>query len=369
MQLWLQSRIQIANINLELARVSEGAPLAKRQDSSIQALRETAEYISKNGEPQQLASAQNALGTALLDKADMCPLAERNSILSEAGDLFQQALQVFNKSDHPREFAMVSNNLGIALHKQSQWPFEREAFAKKALLDQATVHYKDASEIYERLGPPGQGALVAMNIAFLARDRDGPAAKSRNASLEQTAHALEAVLASKGNAGNTQAKMNLAGCLVELAELEPGNRQQRVEKAVALLNSIQGLRSSNPRRWARIESLIGQAHLAASFSESPEKWKQLRESTRAIRDALSVFTPATSPMDWAGNQARLGMGMALLSGDPELTSEEREKMLVNGLVGIIEATSLLTSNPTFRKEGEDLIKALGKSNQTNDAPH
>jgi len=355
MELWLQSRVQLANINLELARVSEGEPLANHQNTSIQALRETVEYLSKNGTREQLAATQNILGTSLLDKADASLLAERNSVLTQARDFFLEALQVFKRSDHPREFAMVSNNLGITFHKLSQWPFDGDPTGKGKLQERASAHYKDALEVYETLGNPGQAALMKMNMAFL-----DPRKGNQKEALEKAALALESAVASPGNGANAQLKMNLATCLMELAELEAENRGQRIDRAISLLQSLQGVRSSNPRRWARIESQLGQAHLAASLCDSRKKWTHLRASAQASGDALSVFTERASPADWAGNQARLGMATALLSGDPALGAKERDKILVEGLVAIIEATNHLTTNQTFRQEGEALLKDLRK---------
>jgi len=358
LQLWLQSRVQIANINLHLARVMEGPPVASHQSASIEALREAIGHFSRNGTPEQTAAARNTLGAALLDRSEACPLEERNGFLAEAEKEFLEALKVFTRESHPLGFAMVSNNLGIALQRQSQWPFDQAESTEHALLDRARLHYNEALATYEKDGQTGQAALMGMNIAFLEIARQGTLPAERKAALEKSARTLEGILESHPAQATAQVKMNLAICLMELAEIEPDQRPERTAKALSLLEGLQGVRSSNPRAWARVESLLGQAHLAASLCENGGKWGHLRESARAYREVLTVFTRETFPADWAGNNARLGMVLAIQSQDPSLTEEEGGRILRTGLVSIIESVGFLTSNQTLRQEGNDLIEAL-----------
>lgn len=91
---------------------------------------------------------------------------------------------------------MVSNNLGIALQRKSQWPFGQAKSTEHALLDRARLHCGKALATYEKDGQTGQAALMRVNIAFLEIARQATMQAERKSALQKSARTLEGILES-----------------------------------------------------------------------------------------------------------------------------------------------------------------------------
>lgn len=157
-----------AQMNLGLMRQNL-APLHKASiQDAISAYQRALRTFDKKAHPREFAILQNNLATAFLSIAATDEKARMREAL--AVQAFEQGLAAVTLIDHPREYAMLQNNLGNALqYASSSHRVENGLRALQA--------YDEALKVRERRTAPGEYANTVANKAnCLANLPDDPAA-------------------------------------------------------------------------------------------------------------------------------------------------------------------------------------------------
>lgn len=157
-----------AQMNLGLMRQNL-APLHKASiQDAISAYQQALRTFDKKAHPREFAILQNNLATAFLS----IPATDEKARMREAlaVQAFEQGLAAVTLIDHPREYAMLQNNLGNALqYASSSHRVENGLRALQA--------YDEALKVRERRTAPGEYANTVANKAnCLANLPDDPAA-------------------------------------------------------------------------------------------------------------------------------------------------------------------------------------------------
>lgn len=157
-----------AQMNLGLTRQNL-APLHKASiQDAISAYQRALATFDKKAHPREFAILQNNLATAFLS----IPAADEKARMREAlaVQAFEEGLAAVTLIDHPREYAMLQNNLGNALQYASSSHRVENGF-------RALEAYDEALKVRERRSARGEYAHTVANKAnCLANLPDDPAA-------------------------------------------------------------------------------------------------------------------------------------------------------------------------------------------------
>lgn len=193
------------NLGLVLQNLS-GLHRARIQDA-IAAYQRSLRTFDKHRHPKEFAILQNNLATAFLS----IPFTDEKSKLREAlaVQAFEEGLSVVSLIDHPSEYAMLQNNLGNALqYAASSHPIENSFRALEA--------YDEALKVRDRRSSPGEYANTIANkancLANLPDDAADPqAGNPRNVraavELYREAHGIFVDQGEAGKAENVRAAM------------------------------------------------------------------------------------------------------------------------------------------------------------------
>ena len=157
-----------AQMNLGLMRQNL-APLHKASiQDAISAYQRALRTFDKKTHPREFAILQNNLATAFLSISATDEKARMREAL--AVQAFEQGLAAVTLIDHPREYAMLQNNLGNALQYASSSHRVENGW-------RALQAYDEALKVRERRAAPGEYANTVANKAnCLANLPDDPAA-------------------------------------------------------------------------------------------------------------------------------------------------------------------------------------------------
>lgn len=157
-----------AQMNLGLMRQNL-APLHKASiQDAISAYQRALRTFDKKAHPREFAILQNNLATAFLSIAATDEKARMREAL--AVQAFEQGLAAVTLIDHPKEYAMLQNNLGNALQYASSSHRVENGW-------RALQAYDEALKVRERRTAPGEYANTVANKAnCLANLPDDPAA-------------------------------------------------------------------------------------------------------------------------------------------------------------------------------------------------
>lgn len=157
-----------AQMNLGLMRQNL-APLHKASiQDAISAYQRALRTFDKKAHPREFAILQNNLATAFLSISATDEKARMREAL--AVQAFEQGLAAVTLIDHPREYAMLQNNLGNALQYASSSHRVENGW-------RALQAYDEALKVRERRAAPGEYANTVANKAnCLANLPDDPAA-------------------------------------------------------------------------------------------------------------------------------------------------------------------------------------------------
>ncbi|SMF30675.1 hypothetical protein SAMN06265365_13737 [Tistlia consotensis] len=163
----LDEEIAEAEMNLGLALQSLAGLGRARMQDAIGAYQRALRTFDRKRHPKEFAILQNNLATAFLS----IPFTDERSKMREAlaVQAFEEGLKVVTLVDHPSEYAMLQNNLGNALqYVSSSHRVENGLRALEA--------YDEALKVRTPRGAPGEYANTIANKAnCLANLPDDPA--------------------------------------------------------------------------------------------------------------------------------------------------------------------------------------------------
>lgn len=160
---------EVAEAEMNLGLVLQNlAPFHKaRIQDCISAYQRALRTFDKQAHPKEFAILQNNLATAFLS----IPFTDEKAKMREAlaVQAFEEGLAVVTLIDHPSEYAMLQNNLGNALQYVSSSHRVENGF-------RAIEAYDEALKIRDRRNAPGEYANTISNKAnCLANLPDNPA--------------------------------------------------------------------------------------------------------------------------------------------------------------------------------------------------
>jgi tetratricopeptide (TPR) repeat protein len=270
---------------------------------AIDVYRQALALAPRDRRPDDWAMTQNNLGNAL------CRLGERESgteRLEEAVAAYRAALEVFTGARVPLHWATTQTNLGNA--------FQILGLRKgdKSWFGEAVEAYRRALKERTRERVPLDWAATLNNLGN-ALYRLGEV-EGDTAILEEAARAFQAALKERTRDlvpldwAHTQ--NNLGNVLWLLGELT--DNPVRLEKAVTAYRAglEERTRKRVPLDWAMSQHNLGNALRALGTRESGTK--RLEEAVEAYRDALTERTRERVPLDWAMTQINLGIALSIL---------------------------------------------------------
>ena len=152
----LDEEIAEAEMNLGLALQNLAGVHKARIQDAIAAYQRALRTFDRQGHPKEFAILQNNLATAFLS----IPFADERSKMREAlaVQAFEEGLSVVTLIDHPSEYAMLQNNLGNALQYVSSSHRVENGF-------RALEAYDEALKVRTARDAPGEYANTISNKA------------------------------------------------------------------------------------------------------------------------------------------------------------------------------------------------------------
>lgn len=172
-----ETKRNLAGVLADQAR-SPGAVEEKLFGQAVVAYREALEVFSRVEHPAARAATQHELGRALVAQAKRTfSAAVAGRLLGEAETAYCEALELFELTEHPVQWAGTQNDLGIALCAQAA---RIEGTAKAGLLGRAIAAFQAALKVRTRTGPPVALAEAYDNLGLAFEEtgdlNDGDAA-------------------------------------------------------------------------------------------------------------------------------------------------------------------------------------------------
>ncbi len=130
---------------------------------SVQMLQAALRIYTEADHPVQWAMTQNNLGIALGNQGSRMGGDAGAKLLGEAVEAYRAALRIYTEVDHPVQWATTQNNLGNALGDQGN---RMGGDAGARLLGEAVEAYSAALRIYTEADHPVQWAMTHENIAL-----------------------------------------------------------------------------------------------------------------------------------------------------------------------------------------------------------
>ncbi|HEU4885348.1 MAG TPA: tetratricopeptide repeat protein [Longimicrobium sp.] len=241
-----------------------------------------------------------------------------NATLVEAISTWRTAVEMRPRSNAPRQWAQIQNNLGNALSTLG----ERES--GPALLEQAVAAYRAALEEFTRERAPLDWALTQNNLGstlLILGTRESGTARLEEAVAAYLA-ALEEQTRERVPLDWAMTQTNLASALSRLGERERGTI--RLEEAVVAYRAAleEYTRERVPLGWAMIQNNLGNA--LATLGGRSNDTARLEEAVSAYRAALEERTRERVPLDWAITKNNLGTVLQVLGERDSGTSRLEE---------------------------------------------
>ncbi|MGE3873921.1 MAG: caspase family protein [Parvibaculaceae bacterium] len=280
----------------------KGDNAALRQSLELyEQAREIAEHAKARDD---WAIVQNNLGVAL------GALGQREgdaSTLLKAVAAYEAALTVRSREQNPQAWAETENNLGTALSAVGQ----REKGT--ASLEKAITAYEAVLTVWTRESSSLYWAMVQNNLSqtlrLLGQRESGT--ETLNKAVTASESALSARTRETAPLGWAMAQNNLGEALRVLGDRETGTVS--LKKAVAAYEAAltQMTRDRVPLKWAALQNNVGAALQAIGQRESGTQ--SLTRSIAAYEAALTELTRERAPLDWAHIQSNLGVVLRTLA--------------------------------------------------------
>lgn len=296
---------------------------------AIAAYEKALAQITRADHARTWAMLQNNLAIALVEDGIRTNPAEGNILLARAVAAYRSVLEVYTREALPEKWAGTQNNLANALVQQG---IRSEGQAGLELLGQAVGAYRFALDVYTREALPQDWAMTQNNLANTLQEQGirsegqaglallGQAVSAYRSALEvYTREALPEDWAMTQN--------NLAAALRNQGERSEGQTGlDLLGQAVSAYRSALEVytRDALPQDWAMMQNNLAIAlKEQGKRSEGQAGLALLGQSVSAYRSALEVRTREALPQKWAMTQNNLGA--ALEAQGDKAAGEERQR--------------------------------------------
>jgi len=312
-------KADVADLALKAAtaRVSLGTQTAgpdgrRHLEEAVQAYERLIAETPRDVKGRNWAVIQNNLGIALVQQGVRLGGAEGARKLAEAAEAFTKALTIRTRDELPQDWAETQNNLGNDLEAQGERLGGAEGARKLA---EAADAFGQALTVYTRSDLPQRWAMAQNNLgnALHAQGmRLGGAQGARKLGEAADAFTQALTVYTRDDLPqNWAATQNNLGAVLE-AQGErlvgaPGARKLG-EAADAFTQALTvRTRDDLPQDWAATQNNLGLV-LAEQGKrlDGAEGARKLGEAVDAYRQALTVRTRDDLPQDWAMTQNNLG---------------------------------------------------------------
>lgn len=169
---WARTQATIGAVLCKLAALADNsAERARLLGLAVDGLRTAMEVSTRETAPEEWASLQSLLATALRGQAALVwEDAERARLLDEALNAMRQSLGVSTRWVVPEEWAALQNELGMALRERASLAVGDDA-ERGGLLDEAVTALDAALEVRTREASVAAWAATRRYLAGVLRDR------------------------------------------------------------------------------------------------------------------------------------------------------------------------------------------------------
>ncbi|WNG17850.1 NB-ARC domain-containing protein [Cystobacter fuscus] len=300
-------------------------PLGGRESNlrrAIASFRSALEVWTRESFPENWAMVHNNLGIALGE----LPTGNREDNLWQAIASFRSALEVWTRESFPENWARAHNNLGNALVQLPTGNREEN-------LRQAIAAYQSALEVLTRESSPEDWAMAHNNLGIALLQLP---AGNREENLRQAIAAYQSALEVWSRESSPEdwamAHNNLG---IALRQLPAGNREENLRQAIASFRSALEVwtRESFPENWATAHNNLG---ITLRHLPTGNREENLRQTIASFRSALEVWTRESFPENWARVHNNLGNALS------ELPTGNREENLRQAIAAYQSALEVWT---------------------------
>ena len=272
---------------------------ADNLERAIEHLQAALKIVTREADPQDWASAHNALGVAYWQRIR----GERADNQETAIAHFEAAQNVFSHVAAPEQWAQLQNNLAAVY-----WSRIRGDRAQNA--EEAIARFEAALTVFTREKDPDHWAAAQNNLANAYGKRlRGEEADNREMAIVHLEAALSVFSRDTHPGQWAQAQNNLA--IAYFARVR-GNAADNQEKAIASLEAALGVftRDATPQQWAQAQHNLGKTYAGRIQGE---RTSNRQKAIACFEAALTVFTRDAAPLDHL-RTSRL-LGSVLLEAD------------------------------------------------------
>lgn len=250
------------------------------------------EVIDRVEFPRTWALIQSVLGEAWRRMGE----GERAAQLVRAQEAFEAALEILDARIEPERWARANRGLGQVLSAQ-------RGEGRAGRIEEALRRFAGALEVQERLNLREEWASTQNAIGLAYRRRlEGDPAVNRERERNAFAAALGVFTEADHFLEWAAASVNLASALVtRLRGLPDNNRREALALAMRVVQPAHD--RGFPELSAAAALTVGQIQLKRTDAD---RAPLLDTARQAVKLALSVYTRAGAPLDWALAQQALG---------------------------------------------------------------
>jgi tetratricopeptide (TPR) repeat protein len=321
-QWWLQISLRVADARTKEGELGDPQLSVRNLQQAINEYERLLRELSVPSERTDLASAQHAMGTALVTLGQRTRSGEAPQLLGDAVKQLRSALQVRTKADLPRDWAATQYELGVALQEQGKHNVGRPAIE---LLKEAVQAFRSSLEVRTQTSLPQEWAESQTGLAGALANI------GVRSSGAESVMALQQAMGAYQSALDVFAKtdpLRWAGTQHNLgiALQSEGERSRGAEAMALLKRSAQAFRAALgvftrvdlPQSWARTQHNLGNTlEDQAERTSGPESTALLAQAVQAYRAALEVRTKKELPQDWAKTQSDLGLALEIQGENTE----------------------------------------------------
>lgn len=249
--------------------------------------------------PQEWARSQSNLGTILQTQAALVKETTADSLYMLSIAAYNAALGVYTKKDHPQDWARMQNNLGVVL-------------SKLGALKEATAIFQAVLEVYTQKDHPQEWALAQYHLGNMLQFRgSGEKGVEAIALFKESAAAYRRALEVYTEKETPQewawAQHHLGVSLFEQGRVIDG--RTLLSEAVAAFRAALTVHTKEcfPEAWASTQYNLGTALWEESSRAATNSIILLEEAVMAYTAALDFYTQKDNPEQWFNTQNSLGL--------------------------------------------------------------